>query len=121
MRYDGESNFGDSSGRLFSMYSKAAEDEDDKMTDRWQKDAEGIIFFVSLHRVFIELSFFVHNIMITIWETTDRPILCCRCRAARRNSPIPDPQQSGCLCILPRKYLSGSRRPKYNTHTFPHR
>jgi hypothetical protein len=43
----GESNFGDSSGPLFSIYSKAAKDEDNKMVDRWQKDAEGILFFVS--------------------------------------------------------------------------
>ena len=43
----GESNFGDSSGPLFSVYSKAAEDEDNKMVERWQKDADGILFFVS--------------------------------------------------------------------------
>ena len=42
----GESNFGDSSGPLFSMYSKAAEEEDNKMVERWQKDADGILFFV---------------------------------------------------------------------------
>ncbi|KAN0105395.1 hypothetical protein V8E52_011062, partial [Russula decolorans] len=44
----GESNFGDSSGPLFSIYSKAAEDEDNKMVDRWQKDADGILFFTGL-------------------------------------------------------------------------
>jgi hypothetical protein len=44
----GESNFGDSSGPLFSIYSKAAEDEDNKLVERWQKDADGILFFVSL-------------------------------------------------------------------------
>jgi hypothetical protein len=43
-----ESNFGDSSGPLFSMYSKAAEEEDNKMVERWQKDADGILIFVSL-------------------------------------------------------------------------
>jgi hypothetical protein len=48
----GESNFGDSSGPLFSLYSKIAEEEDNKMTDRWQKDADGILIFVS-HRVAI--------------------------------------------------------------------
>ena len=42
-----ESNFGDSSGPLFSIYSKAAEDEDNKMVERWQKDADGILIFVS--------------------------------------------------------------------------
>lgn len=42
----GKSTFGDSSGRLFSIYSKAAKEEDDKMVERWQKDAEGILIFV---------------------------------------------------------------------------
>src|SRR6266852_103186 len=37
----------DSSGLLFSMYSKLAEEEDNKMVDRWQKEAEGILIFVS--------------------------------------------------------------------------
>ena len=41
------SNFGDSSGPLFSIYSRAAEDEDNKMLERWQKDADGILIFVS--------------------------------------------------------------------------
>jgi hypothetical protein len=39
--------FGDSSGPLFSLYSKIAEEEDNKGTDRWQKDADGILIFVS--------------------------------------------------------------------------
>src|SRR6266851_4807653 len=43
----GESNFGDSSGPLFSLYSKIAEEDDNKMTDRRQKDADGILIFVS--------------------------------------------------------------------------
>ena len=43
---DGPS-FGDSSGPFFSMYSNAAEEEDNKMVKRWQKDADGILIFVS--------------------------------------------------------------------------
>ena len=31
------------------MYSKFAEEEDNKMTDRWTKDADGILIFVSPH------------------------------------------------------------------------
>ena len=42
-----ESISGDSSGPLFSMYSKAAEEEDNRMVERWQKDADGILIFVS--------------------------------------------------------------------------
>jgi hypothetical protein len=45
----GESNFGDSSVPLFSLYSKIAEEEDNKLTDRWQKDADVILIFVSVH------------------------------------------------------------------------
>ena len=43
----GESSFGDSSGRLFSIYFNATKEEDDKMVEGWQKDAEGILIFVS--------------------------------------------------------------------------
>jgi hypothetical protein len=39
------------------MYSKAAEEEDNKMADHWQKDADGILIFVSprvsIHTVFL--------------------------------------------------------------------
>jgi hypothetical protein len=40
------------------MYSKMAEEEDNKMADHWQKDADGILIFVSPHvwfRVIIRL------------------------------------------------------------------
>jgi hypothetical protein len=43
----GESKFGDSSGKLFSMYSKAAEEEDNDMILSSQGDADGILIFVS--------------------------------------------------------------------------
>jgi hypothetical protein len=42
-----EPSFGDSSGQFFSMYSDAAEEEDNKMVERWQKDADGILIFAS--------------------------------------------------------------------------
>lgn len=29
------------------MYSEMAQEEDNKMTERWQKDADGILIFVS--------------------------------------------------------------------------
>jgi hypothetical protein len=31
------------------MYVKMAEEEDNKMAGRWQKDADGILIFVSPH------------------------------------------------------------------------
>ena len=57
-----ESNFGDSSGPLFSIYSKAAEDEDNKMVERWQKDADGILIFVS-PRVSMHLSLHITGML----------------------------------------------------------
>jgi hypothetical protein len=44
----GQAKFSDSSGPLFNMYVKMTEKEDNKMADRWQKDADGILIFVSL-------------------------------------------------------------------------
>jgi len=41
-----EPNFGDSSWPLFTMYSKIAEEEDNKGAQLWQKDAQGIVVFV---------------------------------------------------------------------------
>jgi hypothetical protein len=112
----GESNFGDSSGPLFSMYSKAADEEDNKMVERWQKDADGILIFVS-PRVAICLPLHIN------WNTIDRSILrrsrcppCCY-------RPGPETKQSGYLRFLPRQHLSGSRQPKCNTliYSFPRR
>jgi hypothetical protein len=37
----------DSSRTIFSMYSEISEEEDKNMTERWQKDAKGILIFVS--------------------------------------------------------------------------
>ena len=42
----GESNIRDSSAPLFTIYTKISEEEDNKMAERWQKDADGIIIFV---------------------------------------------------------------------------
>ena len=110
----GESNFGDSSGPLFSIYSKAADEEDNKMVERWQKDADGILIFVSPH-ISIYISFPIN------WNVVDRSILCRSRRPPCCYRPGPQTEQSGHLRILPRKHLSGPRRPERNTliHSFP--
>ena len=41
-----ETKFYDSSGPLFTLYSRITEEEDNTMVQRWQKDAEGVIIFV---------------------------------------------------------------------------
>jgi hypothetical protein len=45
----GESGFVDSSGPIFSMYMGMAEEEDKKMAESWQADADGILIFVCLY------------------------------------------------------------------------
>jgi hypothetical protein len=45
----------DGSGPLFNIYMKMEKEEDNKMADRWQKDADGILIFVSCHLVSIPL------------------------------------------------------------------
>lgn len=69
-----ESNFGDSSGPFFSIYSKVAEKEDNRMVEQWQKDADGILIFVST-------CVGIHAVLCITWNTMiDWSILCCgRC------------------------------------------
>ena len=45
----GESGFVDSSGPIFSMYMEMAEEEDKKLAESWQADADGILIFVRLY------------------------------------------------------------------------
>jgi hypothetical protein len=86
------------------------------MVDRWQKDADGILFFVS-PRVGIRLSLHIN------WNTIDRSIFCrSRCLTCCYR-PGPEAKQSGYLRILPWQHLSGSRRPERNAliYSFPRR
>jgi hypothetical protein len=106
-----DSNFGDSSGPLFSIYSKAAEDEDNKMVERWQKDADGILFFVS-PRVCIHLCLYIN------WNTIDWSILCRSRCPPYCYRPGSETKQSGYLRILPWQHLSGSRRPERNAFIY---
>ena len=101
------SNFSDSSGSLFSIYSKAAEDEDTKIVERWQKDADGILIFVS-SRAGIHLSLHIN------WTTIDWSVLCRSRYAPFRDRPGPEAKQSGYLLILSWEHLSGSHRPERN-------
>ena len=41
-----EERYGDSSGQFFSVYTRIAKEKDDKMTQRWQKDADSMLVFV---------------------------------------------------------------------------
>jgi hypothetical protein len=43
----GQPTFSDGAEPIFNMYVKMSQEEDNKMADRWQKDADGILIFVS--------------------------------------------------------------------------
>ncbi|KAH8982439.1 hypothetical protein EDB92DRAFT_1894540 [Lactarius akahatsu] len=42
------SSFDDGSGPIFTMYSEIGAEEDKKMVESWQADAEGIFIFTGL-------------------------------------------------------------------------
>ena len=43
----GQPTFSDGSEPIFNMYVKMSQEEDNKRADRWKKDADGILIFVS--------------------------------------------------------------------------
>jgi len=53
--FQADSNFSDSSGPVFSLYSKIAVEEDDKTAERWKTNADGILIFVSLRASILSL------------------------------------------------------------------
>ena len=55
---EGQSDFVDGSGPIFSMYLEMAEEEDKKMAESWKADAEGILVFV---RLYILVPWFILN------------------------------------------------------------
>jgi len=89
----GDPSFGDGSELLFSMYSAITAEEDDEMVERWQKNADSIIIFVS-PRVSLHTTACVNRISV------GRLILCrCRC-VARFISPGLEVKSSRYLQLL---------------------
>ena len=86
------------------------------MVESWQKDADGILIFVS-PRVGIRLSLHINR------STIDRSILRRSCCTPCCDSPGPQAEQSRYLRILPWQHLPGSRRPERNAliDSFPFR
>jgi hypothetical protein len=113
LNYPSQPPQGDSSGPLFSIYSKIAEKEDDKMTDRWQKNADGILIFVSLCVA-------ISNTMHINWNTADWFILYRSHRITRCVCPGHQAKSTRYLRVLSSEYLSDSRRPKRHRPTHPH-
>lgn len=104
-----ESSFGDSSGPLFSLYSKIAEGDDDKMAERWQKDTKGLLIFVSAcHGVDVQVHIIIN------WNTIDWFVLRYSCCTTRCHHPGHKAKSSRHLRILSRANLSDSRRSKWH-------
>ena len=92
------STLGDSSWSLFSLYSEIATEEDDKKIERWQKDADGILVFVS-HCIGILTAIRINS------NTIDWFILYCCCCVVGRDRPRHKTEPPGHLRILSREYL----------------
>jgi hypothetical protein len=87
------------------MYREIAGEEDDKMAERWQKDADGILIFVSSHLTF--------DITSHIKSNLDWFVLCCNCSIGLGDRPRPQTKLTGYIRILSREYLSTSRRSQH--------
>ena len=75
------------------MYREIAEEEDDKMAERWQKDAKVIIIFVSSHLTF-DITSHIKSTYI------DRVVLCCSCGIGRGDGPRSQTKLTGYFRIL---------------------
>ena len=100
--YQGEPPFCDSSWPLYSMYSKFAQEEDDKIAERCQRYADGMLVFVSPHEYFRVAAH-------TKLRNIGRSILSDRRYINYRHVPRSETKSAGCLCVLSREYLSAPR------------
>jgi hypothetical protein len=82
------------------MYSKMAEEDDNKMAERWQKDADSVLIFVS-SAVGFDVDARID------WKTVNWFILCSCCRVGCFD-PGPETKLAGHLCVLPGEYISAS-------------
>ena len=96
--HERESNFIDGSDHFFTMYTKITGEEDKKMVDRWQAEADGILIFVSLSLLF-------SHIVRTRSLVIDRSIFCRRRRISRNINPRPPTQPTRHSGILSREYI----------------
>ena len=90
------------------MYRNMAEEEDNKMAERWQKDADGILIFVSSQLTF--------HVTSHIGSTNiDRFVLCRSCGIGLGDRHGPQTKLTGYIRILSREYLSASRRSQHTS------
>ena len=97
-----EHHFCDDSWPLYSMYSKFAQEEDDKIAERCQRNADGMLVFVSPHEYFRVAA-------RTNLRNIGRSILSDRRHINYPHVPRSETKSAGYLCVLSREYLSASR------------
>jgi hypothetical protein len=102
----GRYTFSDPSAPIFSMYLRTSEEEDNKMADQLDRDAGGILIFVSTH-----IGFLYHlaatNLNILDWFIVCRCLCICQCVDTGLEA-----KSTGHLCILSREHPSTSRQPE---------
>jgi hypothetical protein len=89
------------------MYIKMSEEEDSKLAHRWQKDADGILIFVSPLPRFYALRV-VTNVKIVDWF-----IFCGHFSFGRADDSGLEAKSTGYLSILSEEHLSATRRFKH--------
>ena len=104
---EGQSDYIDGSGPIFSMYLEMAEEEDKKMAESWKADAEGILVFVRL------------CLPVPYFQLTHRSdwfiLLCCRLFALGVDSGSAT-EPAGHVQLLPCQHIPASRRPESIQH-----
>lgn len=94
------------------MYLERAEEYDQKMTDRWKADADGILVFVS--------AYFSGPLLTCVnSKCIDWSVFCLSRHIYRGLHPGPQAKLSGYLCLLSREYLSGARGYQHVWHLYP--
>src|SRR5487761_1698673 len=84
-----ESDFGDSSGSLFSTYSGMTEREDNRTTERWQRDALVILIFVSFYLLSTPLQTPTRNYRLVCFPSSSPYWSPCPCRTSDQTCRIP--------------------------------
>ena len=93
----GEFGFVDSSGPIFSMYMEMAEEEDKKLAESWQADADGILIFVCLYLLVP---------CVTYSSVIDWSILCRRRIVYIGIDSGPSTESTGHIQLLPCESIS---------------
>ena len=91
------SNFSDGSWRIFSMYLERAKEEDEKIAESWQADANGILVFVRLPS---NPMLRANSLVIDWFVLRCRRIFDLSVNSRHSTEPTRD------LQLLPRRYLS---------------